>query len=176
MFPTADQFNVALLLLRVVVGPVLAFHGFAKVFRGGKLDGTATWFESVGVKPGRVHARVAAFGELATGGCILLGLLTSFAGLGLVALMVVATWIAHRGKGLLVVSGGWEYNLVLGAIAVMLAMLGPGEISLDDLFGIDLNGIAGLFIALLGGVAAAVAFLAAFHRPSPAGANERSAG
>lgn len=167
VMPTVDEFNVALLLLRVVVGPVFAFHGFAKIFRGGKLAGTASWFESLGVKPGALHARFAAFGELATGICLALGFLTSFAALGLVALMTVAVWLDHRGKGLLVTKGGWEYNLVLGAVAATIAMLGPGEISVDSALGIDLNGIAGLVISALGGVLAGIAFIAAFHRPPP---------
>jgi putative oxidoreductase len=164
-FPTADELNWALLLLRVVVGPVFAFHGFAKVFRGGRLAGTAGWFDSMGMRPGHLHARFAAFGELATGTCLTLGLLTSFAGLGLVALMSVAVWTVHRGSGLLVTKNGWEYNLVLAAIGVTLAIIGPGEYSLDHAIGVDLNGAAGLVISLGGGVAAAAALLATFYRP-----------
>ncbi len=163
--PTVDQFNLGLLILRVVVGPVFAFHGFAKIFRGGRLEGTAGWFDSMGMRPGHVHARFAAFGELATGTCLALGLLTSFAGLGLVALMSVAVWTVHKGKGLLVTKDGWEYNLVLATIGVTVATLGPGEWSLDDVIGIDLNGTTGLLIALVGGVAAAAGLLATFYRP-----------
>src|SRR5215218_6234843 len=81
--PTADQLNLGLLLLRVVVGPVFAFHGFAKIFRGGRLDGTAGWFHGMGMRPGHIHACLAAGGELATGICIFLGLLTPFGGMGL---------------------------------------------------------------------------------------------
>jgi putative oxidoreductase len=71
--PTVDELNWGLLVLRVVVGPVFAFHGYAKIFRGGRLAGTAWWFDSIGMRPGYLHAR----------------LLTKFAGLGLVALMAV---------------------------------------------------------------------------------------
>ncbi len=163
--PTVDDLNLGLILLRVVVGPVFAFHGFAKIFRGGRLAGTAGWFDSMGMRPGHLHARFAAFGELATGICLLLGFLTSVAGLGLVALMSVAVWTVHRGSGLLVTKNGWEYNLVLAAIGVALSVIGPGEWSLDDALGIDLNGTTGLLISLVGGVAAAAALLAACYRP-----------
>jgi putative oxidoreductase len=163
--PTADQLNFALLVLRVVVGPVFAFHGFAKIFRGGRLAGTAGWFDSMGMRPGMVHARLAAFGELATGTCITLGLLTSFGGMGLVGLMAVAVWTVHRGKGLLVAKDGWEYNLVLAAIGVALATIGPGQWSLDNALGIDLNGPVGFAIALLGGLGLAVGLLATCYRP-----------
>ena len=47
--PTVDELNLGLLVLRLVVGPVFAFHGFAKVFRGGRLASTAGWFDSMGM-------------------------------------------------------------------------------------------------------------------------------
>jgi putative oxidoreductase len=167
--PTADQLDLGMLLLRLVVGPIFAFHGFAKIFRGGRLAGTAGWFDSIGMRPGHVHARVAAAGELATGTCLALGFLTSLAGLGLVALMAVAFWTVHRGNGLLVTKDGWEYNLVLATVGVAVATIGPGEWSLDGAAGIDLNGPAGLIISLGGGLAAAAAVVATSHRPQPAG-------
>jgi putative oxidoreductase len=163
--PTADQLNFGLLILRLVVGPVFAFHGFAKIFRGGRLDGTAGWFQSMGMRPGHVHARLAAAGELATGTCLALGLLTSFAGLGLVGLMSVAFWTVHKGKGLLIISEGWEYVLTLGTIGVAVATIGPGEWSLDNAIGIDLNGPAGFLISLVGGLGLAALLLGTTYRP-----------
>jgi putative oxidoreductase len=166
--PTVDQLNLGLLILRLVVGPVFAFHGFAKIFRGGRLEGTAGWFHSMGMRPGHVHARLAAAGELATGACLALGFFTSFAGLGLVGLMSVAFWTVHKGSGLLVTNQGWEYNLVLGAIGVAIATIGPGEWSLDDAFGIDLNGPVGFVISLIGGIALAGLLLGTTYRPAVA--------
>lgn len=165
ILPTSDQLNLAVLVLRLVVGPVFAYHGFAKIFRGGRLDGTAGWFDSIGMHPGHVHARVAAFSELATGICITLGLLTTLGGMGMVGLMAVAFWAVHKGKGLLVISEGWEYVLVLGTLGVALATIGPGEWSLDNALGIDLNGPVGFAVALLGGLGLAVGLLATCYRP-----------
>jgi putative oxidoreductase len=165
VLPTVDQLNFGLLLLRLVVGPVFAFHGYAKIFRGGRLAGTAGWFHSMGMRPGDLHARFAAFGEIATGVCLALGLLTSFAGMGLVGLMSVAFWTVHKGHGLLITKEGWEYILVLAAIGVSIATIGPGEWSLDRAIGLDLNGTVGFLIALVGGVGLAAALLATFYRP-----------
>ena len=165
VLPTVDQLNFGLLLLRLVVGPVFAFHGYAKIFRGGRLAGTAGWFHSMGMRPGELHARFAAGGEILTGVCLTLGLLTAFAGMGLVGLMSVAFWTVHKGRGLLITKEGWEYILVLGAIGVSIATIGPGEWSLDRAIGIDLNGPAGFLIALVGGVGLAAGLLAAFYRP-----------
>lgn len=169
VLPTDDQLNLGLLVLRAVVGPVFAFHGYAKIFRGGRLAGTGSWFDSIGMRPGQLHARLAAGGELATGTCLTLGFLTSFAGLGLVALMSVAAWTVHRGNGLLITKDGWEYNLVLGAVGVAAATIGPGEWSLDSAIGVELNGPIGLVISLAGGLAAAALLLAiCFRPPAPA--------
>jgi putative oxidoreductase len=129
-----------------------------------------------GMRPGHVHARMAATGEVATGLCLALGLLTTFAGLGLVGLMSVAFWTVHKGNGLLVFQDAWEYNLVLGTIGVAVATIGPGEWSLDNALGIDLNGPAGFLIALVGGLALAAGPLATFYRPPTREPSEQSAG
>lgn len=163
--PTVDELNWALLGLRLVVGPVFAFHGYAKIFRGGRLQGTANWFNSMGMRPGELHARFAAGGELATGACIALGLLTPLGGLGIVGLMSVAFWTVHKGHGLLITRDGWEYNLVLATIGSFVAMVGPGKYSLDHVIGFDVNGLPGLLIAVVGGVAMATGLLATFYRP-----------
>ena len=62
--PTLDQMSLGLLLIRVVLGLTLAAHGLNKFFGGGKIPGTARWFDSMGMKPnGRVHALAAASTE-----------------------------------------------------------------------------------------------------------------
>lgn len=165
-----DHYNAAMLLLRVGFGLTMAFHGYAKVFRGGKLEGTAAWFDSIGMKPGMLNARLAAGTEILAGLGLAVGLLTTFSCMGFVALMAVAAHVAHRGNGFLITAGGWEYNFVLGVAAAGIAMLGPGEWSIDHLIGIDtdLDGWLGLVLAAGGGIAAAAAQLAVFYRPPAA--------
>lgn len=160
-----EEVNLALLLVRVVVGVTLALHGIQKI-RGG-FDGVARWFDGMGMRPGWLHARFAAFGEIAAGMCLAFGLLTTFAGLGFVGLMSVAARTDHRGKGFFIIKQGWEYVMVLGVVAVTVAILGPGEWSVDHALGIDddLDGYVGLLIAAGGGLAAAVGLLAVFYRP-----------
>lgn len=157
----------ALLLLRVVVGVTLAAHGYNKFFGGGRIAGTARWFESIGMRPGRRHALLAAGAEIAAGLALAAGFLTVPAAAGFVGLMAVAFWVAHRAKGFLVMNDGWEYTAVLATVAVVIAMVGPGELSVDSLIGIAevLDGWVGLAISLGGGVLAAALLLAAFYRP-----------
>ena len=63
----ADQLNLALLILRVATGIVILAHGYNHIFGGGKIAGTARWFESLGMKPGILHAWLASLTEVAVG-------------------------------------------------------------------------------------------------------------
>ena len=65
-----------MLILRVVLGLTMAAHGYNKFFGKGGLSGTAGWFDSMGMKPGIFHARVAATTEMAAGLGLAVGLLT----------------------------------------------------------------------------------------------------
>ncbi len=155
--------------MRVALGPTIAAHGYQKFFTGGKIDGTAGWFDSMGMKPGKVHALLAASTEIIAGVLILFGLLTSFGAAALVGLMFVAWYTVHRDTGFYILKEGWEYVFILGVMAVVLAMLGPGSWSIDNALGIDddLDGWVGLAIGGGLGVAAAVGLLGAFFRPPP---------
>lgn len=165
-----DEVDAGLLVLRICLGLVMAAHGYAKVFRGGRIPGTARWFDSIGMRPGGATAWLAAGTELGAGLAFAFGLLTPFAAAAFVSLMFVAAWTVHRGNGFFIVSDGWEYNLVLAAGAIAVAITGPGAASLDHLlFGETvLDGWAGALIALAGGLAAGGSLLAVVYRPKPA--------
>lgn len=164
----ADGLNLALLLIRVVVGITLAAHGYNKFFGGGRIPGTASWFDSMGMKPnGRVHAILAASTEMGAGILFALGLLTPLAAAGFVGLMVVAAWTVHRHNGFFIVKEGWEYNMVLAVVAVGIAVIGPGEYSLDWALGLDFSfapTIAFVMSAVLG-LAGGIGLLALCYRP-----------
>jgi len=164
------EVDLALLIVRIGIGLTLAAHGWAKFFTGGRIAGTAGWFDSMGMRPGKVHAVLAAGGEIAAGVFMALGLLTSFAALGFVGLMTVAWWTVHRDSGFFIIKEGWEYVFILALVAVTVAMIGPGDWSLDAAIGLadNFDGYVGLLISALGGVVAAAALLAAFFRPPPA--------
>jgi len=165
---TPVQFDTIMLLARLVVGPTIFWHGYNKMFRGGKIAGTAGWFDSMGMKPnGKIHAYVAALTEMGTGVLMLLGLLTPLAAAGVVGLMVVAGWTTHR-TAFLITKGGFEYVLVLGTLAAMIGALGPGKWSLDHALHLckylqpDWRGLA---ISLGLGLGAGILTLALCYRP-----------
>ena len=160
--------DTALLVLRVVLGLTMAAHGYNKFFGGGRIPGTAGWFDSIGMKPGLFHARVAAGTEIAAGVGLALGLLTPIPAAGFVALMLVAAWTVHRHNGFFIVKEGWEYNLILAVTAVAIAGTGPGGCSLDHLLFPDvtwLSGWSGLAIAVGLGLAGGIGQLVIFFRP-----------
>jgi putative oxidoreductase len=166
---TAYAFSI--LLLRVVLGLTMAAHGYNKFFGGGRIPGTAGWFDSIGMKPGMLHARLAASTELLAGLGLAVGFLTPIPAAGFVALMVVAAWTVHRENGFFIVKSGWEYNLVLGVAAVAIAGTGAGRYSLDGLLfhGSSLyhllHGWCGLAIAVGLGLAGGIGQLLIFFRP-----------
>jgi putative oxidoreductase len=161
-------YDVGLLILRLVLGVTLSLHGFNKFFGGGRIPGTARWFESIGMKPGKFHATVAATTEVSAGLGLAVGLLTPIPAAGFVSLMLVAAWTVHRPNGFFIVKEGWEYNLVLAVCAIAVATLGPGRFSLDWLiFGVNnpLIGWNGLLISVVLGLAGAIGQLLIFYRP-----------
>ncbi|EAP98460.1 hypothetical protein JNB_15888 [Janibacter sp. HTCC2649] len=170
---SSTDLDVASLVLRLALGPMLVLHGLNKV-QGG-LDGTAGWFESLGLKPGWLHARLAAYTEIGAGIIVTLGLLNGLGAMAFVGLMTVAALTDHRGKGYFIFKGGAEYVVLVGIVAVALAVVGPGRWSLDNAFGLDLAGLGWGLIALVGGVLAAGGLLATFYRPNATGATKADA-
>ncbi|MBX7453900.1 DoxX family protein [Mycolicibacterium sp. 3033] len=164
-------YDVGLLILRLALGVTMAAHGYNKFFGGGRIKGTAGWFESIGMKPGTFHARVAASTEMAAGIGLAVGLLTPVPAAGFVALMLVAAWTVHRHNGFFIVKEGWEYNFVLAVAAVAVAATGAGRLSLDHLLfngtsvATWLSGWGGLLVAVALGLAGGIGQLAIFYRP-----------
>lgn len=166
-----DAVNLALLALRVALGAVMLAHGINHIFGGGKIAGTGRWFESLGMRPGRLHAWLASATEVGAGALLVAGLLTPLAAAGVVGVMLVAWITNHRGNGFFIFrpGEGWEYVMTLTVAALVVGALGPGEWSLDNALDLrdDLVGGAGLLIAALAGGGGAAALLAVFWRPPP---------
>jgi putative oxidoreductase len=81
--------------------------------------------------------------------------------------MLIAGLLAHRPNGFFVFRDGYEYVLLLAAVSLALAILGPGKLSVDYTVGITMTGWSGGGIALGVAVVAVAGMLAAFWRPQP---------
>lgn len=161
-----DHVNFALLVVRLFFGVGLAYHGYNKVFGGGGLKGTAGWFGSIGMKWPALQARAAAGTEIGAGLLFAAGLLTPFAGAGMIGVMLVAGWVAHRKNGFFIVKSGWEYCAAIAVTAWAVGAIGPGKFSLDNAFDITFDDWTGALIAALLGVGGGIAQLAVCYRPS----------
>ena len=165
-----DGVSAGLLILRVMVGIVMLAHGYNHIFRGGKIPGTGRWFESLGMKPGVLHAWLASLTELAAGTMLVIGLLTPLAAAGVVGVMLVALITNHLKNGFFIFrpGEGYEYVLTLCMVGLAIGALGAGAWSIDDAIDLDWVGWTGLAIAGIAGGGGALLLLAVFwRRPKP---------
>lgn len=133
--------NLALLLIRVVVGVTLAAHGSQKLFGwfgGGGLSGTGKFFESMGFH--RAHAGLAGMTEFGGGLALATGLVTPLAGAAVLGVMLSAIAATSWTNGFFTQNGGYEYPLMLGLMGLAMAFSGGGRWSLDHAFGWTLRG------------------------------------
>ena len=166
--------DLALFVLRIVVGGLFAAHGAQKLFGsfgGHGIAGTGQFFESLGLRPGERHARLAGLGEFGGGLLLVFGFLTPLGAAAIIGTMTVAILTVHATKGWQNTDGGYEYNVVLGAAAFALAAAGPGAWSLDHALGLDWGtgwGFVALAGGILGGMGALISARGAAQRPAPA--------
>ncbi len=115
-----------LLVLRVVAGLALMFHGF------GKIQHPFTWMGPESWAPG-IFQGLSALAEFGGGFALIIGLLTPIACLGIMCNMLVAIFAVHLAKGDPFVGKGSSYELaaLYFSIATALLCTGPGLFSLD---------------------------------------------
>jgi putative oxidoreductase len=163
-----DGLNLGLLILRVAVGVIMLAHGYNHIFRGGKIQGTAGWFASLGMKPGILHAWLASLTEIGAGVLLILGFFNPIAAAGVVGTMTVALITNHIRNGFFIFrpGEGWEYVGSLIASGLALGAMGAGEWSIDGALDWDwTSGISAFVITAVLGLGGAAALLVVFWRP-----------
>ncbi|MBV9872540.1 MAG: DoxX family protein [Frankiaceae bacterium] len=173
-FGSVHGIDYASLFLRAALGITMLAHGYNHAWGGGKLPGTARWFESMGMKPGALHAFLATATELAAAVLLFLGFLTPLAAAMVIGVMVVALIANHFKNGYFIFrpGEGYEYVLFITLTSFGLAALGGGRISIDKALKLNDHlhgwtyGGKGVLVALLG-VIGALALLAVYWRPEP---------
>ena len=151
--------DLALALVRAVVGLVIAAHGAQKVLGVWGGPGLAGWTQGVsrmGMRPPVFWAWVSAFAELAGGIAFALGFLLPVVAACLTIQMGVAIARAHWGKGFWNTKGGIEFPFTLCAVAAINGVADPGAYSLDRALGLPAMGVA-VYVAVL--VVGIVAYL-----------------
>ena len=107
-------------LLRVALGIMFIAHSVVLKYFTFTLAGTAQYFVSIGL-PGFLAYVVFAL-EAVGGVLLVLGIRTRWVALGLVPVLLGATW-AHVGNGWVfnAPNGGWEYPVFLIVISLVVA-------------------------------------------------------
>lgn len=125
------QINIALAVLRGIVGLTFIMHGGQKLFVYG-FAGVSGAFAQMGMPMPGLLGPFVAFVEFFGGTALLFGLLTRLASTGLGITMVVAILAVHLKAGFFN-PNGYEFPLSLLASLVALTVAGAGAWSLDAL-------------------------------------------
>lgn len=174
--------DLALLVLRLVVGLSMAAHGAQKLFgwfQGPGLSGAASFFENLGFRPGRLHARLMVLAELGGGLSIATGFLTPLGAAGIIGSMIAAIATFHWSKGFFNDRGGYEFNLFVAASALAIVLAGPGSASIDSALNWNFAGLGWALAAFALGAGTAAAVVVRRNRratlqAAPASSSEES--
>jgi putative oxidoreductase len=173
--------DTGLLLIRAVIGLILAAHGAQKLFGwfgGYGLRPTGDFLGMTGLKPGVLWAFLGGLSEFGGGLALALGFLSPLGSIGVIAAMATAALTVHWPR-FWMSDNGVELTLTNGLVALGLAIAGPGVYSVDAALGIALPQpatlIVGLAAALLG-VSVATGMTAAGRRQQPAQADTQPVG
>ena len=126
------------MLVRIVLGIAMVYHGYSKVVPAGGLHGDPMsamnhWAHVVqGMGLPRWLGYVSALTEFVGGICLILGLLTRLCAFLVTINLLVATLMVniHRGYS------GSEYSIALAAMAFLVLVAGPGKVALDRRLGL----------------------------------------
>ena len=126
--------HVGLFATRLVLGSYLAVHGVKKLsgyFGGPGLNATATSFDALGMRPGKVMAALAGASQLGGGVLTVTGIADPLGPMLIAGNMAVAT-VALRKNGPMSRDGGYELPLTDLALAVALMSSGAGRLRIGS--------------------------------------------
>jgi putative oxidoreductase len=136
--------NLSLLIVRVIVGIIFAFHGSQKLFGAFDGPGLAKTAEMMGPL-----AYPVAIGEFFGGLGLIVGFLTRFSAASLIVIMIGAIVTVHGKNGFSMQHGGFEYNLALIGLLAPTLLAGPGGFSIGRFLPLPKSAQTGRSIVVL---------------------------
>lgn len=123
----SKNINLVLLILRITVGTFMLTHGWGKFLTliGG---GAITFPDPLGIGE-TASLALAVFAEVFCSLFLILGFVSRLAAIPSLITMLVAAFVVHANDGF----GGQELALLYGLIYLVIAVLGSGKYSIDNL-------------------------------------------
>jgi putative oxidoreductase len=131
IYAALDRFMLP--LLRITLGAILIPHGCQKLFgwfSGPGLGRIIASFDQIGYRPGWLWASLVALTELVGGLMLVFGFFTRIAAVAVVIFMINAVHFTSA-KGFFWTQGGSEFALLLLVVALVFAIKGGGDYSID---------------------------------------------
>jgi len=124
--------SLGMTITRIALGVILFAHGYILKVGTFTVAGTVGYFESIGLPA--ITAYLVIAGEIFGGIALILGAFTRLAAWLSLPILIGATW-AHSANGWLFTAegGGWEFPLLLVALAVSIGFGGAGKYAVDNL-------------------------------------------
>ena len=145
--------DTAILILRLVVGLYVAGHGAQKLFGwfgGSGMRATIDLMGGrLGLRPAPLWVTVLSASEFVGGLLMAVGLLGPLGPLAVAGSMLGASVFGHWSNGPWGAKGGYELSATNMAVALAVALLGVGSLSVDAWFGLSMPQTAALIFAAL---------------------------
>jgi len=119
-------------ITRIALGIVLFAHGYILKVETFTIGGTVGFFESIGLPA--IAAYLVIGGEILGGIALILGAFTRLAAWLSLPILLGATWM-HLGNNWVFSAegGGWEFPILLVALALAVGFGGAGKYAIDNL-------------------------------------------
>ena len=138
--------HYGVLLIRITVGAIIAYHGYPKVFANGTAGLAGSLLPKLGLPEPLLVAYLVAAVEFGGGLFLATGLLTRFAAFALMVEFVVIVTQVKFANGFFaftpkaiqpgfpgLTAGGFEFEFLLGICCLAFVLIGSGSCSLDAL-------------------------------------------
>ncbi|MDO5498052.1 MAG: DoxX family protein [Propionibacteriaceae bacterium] len=126
--------DLVLLIVRIALGAVLVFRGWRRWTSEGGMQSQIDYVQQFSTPAPEVMAWGATLLEIIGGVFLIFGLLTPLVAIAIVVqqAMIIAWTKWFHGPWL--ENGGYEYNAIQAALALIFVVFGAGRLAIDSLF------------------------------------------